>query len=39
MLEFVSATVEDAEMESIRDVGAIPSNCEIVDDAHSLQVA
>ena len=39
MLETVTVTVENAEMESTRDVGTIPSNCEIVDDAHSLQVA
>ena len=39
VLETVNVTVENAEMESTRDVGAIPSYCEIVDDAHSLKVA
>ena len=39
MLETVNVTVENAEMISKRDVGIIPSNCEIVDDGHSLQVA
>ena len=39
MLETVNVTVENAETESTRDVGTIPSNCEIADDAHSLQVA
>ena len=39
MLETVNVTVENAEMKSSRDVGTTPSNRDIVDDAHSLQVA
>ena len=39
VLETVNVIVENAEMESKRDVSTIPSNCEIVDDAHSIQVA
>ena len=39
MLETVYVTRENAEMDFTRDSGTIPSNCEIVDDAHSLQVA